>query len=191
MVMHRQFILLLGMLLGNHGPAIAQTAAARVVQAQVHGAPITTMLPALSIPAPAEAASFQVAQNPGKPGVDFGLRFGGPYERDNRLENFSPMVEVKTLVLTQSSLPLVQIWGGRFQLDAFQNTLHLENVEHGLYDNGDTQAAHLWQSSYPGGPPSLTLTGLSLSFQFGREAQTGRSNQGWRRFPHMVGMILN
>jgi len=162
--MHRQFILLLGMLLGNHGPAIAQTTAARVVLAQAHVAPITTMLPALSIPAPAEAASFQVAQDPGKPGADFGLRFAGVSERDNKLENLSPMVKVKTLVLTQSSLPLIQIWGGRFQLDAFQDTLHLENVEHGLYDNGDIHAAHLWQSSYPGGPPFIDTHGAEPEF---------------------------
>lgn len=191
MVMHRQFILLLGMLLGNHGPAIAQIAAAGVVLARAHVAPITTVLPALSVPAPRGAASFQVAQDPGKSTADFGLRLAGAYERVNKLENLSPMVKVKTLVLTQSSLPLVQIRGGRFQLGAFQDTLHLENAEHGLYGNGDIQAARLWQSSYPGGPRSFTFAGLSLSFQFGREARTGRSTQGWRRLSRMVGTILN
>ena len=41
------------------------------------------------------------------------------------------MDEVKTLTLTQSSLPLFQLWGERLQLDAFQSTLHSHNVQLG------------------------------------------------------------
>src|SRR5258708_20215400 len=60
---------------------------------------------------------------------NFSYLFAGAYERDqglNGLESLSPMHEVKTLILTQSLLPLAQLWGGRLRLDGFASTLHIQ-----------------------------------------------------------------
>jgi hypothetical protein len=167
--MHKRSILLLGMLLGSLGSAAAQTSAPRIVLAQVHVAPLITMPPTASTPLP--AASFLLSQAPGKSTARFSFPFAGAYGRDYGLERLSPTDEVKTFILTQSSLPLVQLCGGRLQLDAFQSTLHIQNVQLG--------------------PRSVHLSGLSLSFHFGRDVWTGHPAQPWRRLTRIVGAILN
>ena len=52
------------------------------------------------------------------------------------------MRKVKTLFLMQSSLPLVQLWSGRLQLDAFQNTLHIQN-QRSVHLSGLSVSCHL------------------------------------------------
>jgi hypothetical protein len=96
------------------------------------------------------------------------------------------MDEVKTLILTQSSLPLVQFWGGRLQLAAFQSTLHIQNGQLGPAGN-----SRLAGQSYPDGLRSVHLSGLSLSFRFGRDARSGHPAQLWRRLTQMVGAVLD
>ena len=158
--MHKRFILLLGVFLGSYVPAAAQTPAPRIVRAQEHVAPIIMMpLPTVSTPLP--TASFLLSRDPGHFNAHFSLMFAGAYERDYRLEDLSPMDEVKTLSLTQSSLPLIQLWRGRLQLDAFQSTLHIQNVLVNPFDDGDTRGSRLPGQSYPGGPRSDHLSGLS------------------------------
>jgi hypothetical protein len=101
------------------------------------------------------------------------------------------MEQVKTLLLTRSSLPLVQLWGGRLQLDAFQSTLHIQNVQLGPLGYGAAQGFRSPQQSYLGGPRSLHFSGLSVSFHFGRDARTGRPTQAWQRLARIVGGVLN
>jgi hypothetical protein len=181
--MHKRFILLAGILLISHGPAAAQISAPRIILAQEHVAPIMTMLPTVSIPLPTVSLLPRV---PGKSTAQFNFSFAGVYERDSTLEHLSHMDEVKTLTLTQSSMPLVKLLGGRFQLNAFQNTLHLQGMQLGPFGNSAMRG-----SNYPGGRGSVHLTGLSLSFQFGRDAQRGHSAQLWRRLTGIVGAVLN
>jgi len=45
--------------------------------------------------------------------------------------------------------------------------------------------------SYPGGPRSVHLSGLSLSFYFGRDARTGYSAQLLRRLTRSIVAVLN
>ena len=111
--MRKRFILLLGVFLGSRALTAAQTPAPDLVPAQELVASIVT-----AAPAPLLAVSFLLPEKPGKSTVHFSYLFAGAYEyeRDPSLEGFanlSPMREVKTLFLTQSLLPLVQIWGGR------------------------------------------------------------------------------
>jgi hypothetical protein len=188
-VMYKRFIVLLGIFLGSHAPAPAQTPAPRVVLAQEHVAPTITILRTLS-PSPL-ASSFLVSQDLGKSPARFSLLMAGAYGIDPSLEHLSPMNEVKTLTLTQSSLPLVQLWGGRLQLDAFQSTLHIQNVQFGPFGDGGMLDSRRLRQTYPGGPRSVHLSGLSLSFHFGRDARTGRPNQAWRRMSRILGTVLN
>ncbi len=175
---HKGFILLLGMFLGSGVPAAAQRPPPHIVLAQEHIALVMRMLRTVSTPL--SAPSFLLSQDHGKSPAHFSLQFAGAYERDYSLERFPQMEEVKTLILTQSSLPLVQLWGGRLQLDAFQSTLHMQNVLFGPLPP---------RQNYPGGPRSVQLSGLSLSFQFGRDARTGRPTQVWQRLARIVGRL--
>jgi hypothetical protein len=148
-----------------------------------------TMLGTVSTPV--LAPSFLLSQDHGKSPARFSLLFAGAYERDHSMERLPPMEEVKTLILTLSSLPLVQLWGGRLQLDAFQSTLHNQNVQLGLLGYGGMQGFRPPRQSYPGGPCSVHFSGLSLSFQFGRDSRTRRPTQVWRRMTRFVGAVLD
>src|SRR6266852_1260767 len=186
--MHKRFILLLGMLLGSQGPAAAQTLAPQIVLAQGNVAPILTMFRTVSTPLP--AASFLLSQDPGKSRAHFSVVFAGAAEGDRNLKPLAPM-EVRTLFITQSSLPLVQVWGGRLQLEAFQSTLHMQNVQLGPLGYGGLQGFRPPRQSYLGGPRSVELTGLSLTFHFGRDAWTGRPAHVWQRLTRIIGTVLN
>jgi hypothetical protein len=154
-MMYKPLILLLGMFLGSLAPIAAQTPIPRIVLAQAHFAPIITILPLVWTPLP--TLFFRLSQDPEKSNANFSLRFAAAYPRDYRREHFAPMDEVKTLILTQSSLPLVQFWGGRLQLAAFQSTLHIQNGQLGPAGN-----SRLAGQSYPDGLRSVHLSGLSL-----------------------------
>ena len=131
--------------------------------------------------APLLAVSPLLPDIPEKSATRSSYRFARAYERDPGLEglveSLSPMHEVKTLILTQSLLPLVQLWGGRLRLDGFTSTLHMQSVQFGPSAAGGLR---LPQQNYAGGPRSMDLYGVSLSFHLGRDAQSGRPTQIWQ-----------
>ena len=187
--MYKRFITLLGLFLGSLVPAAGQTPAPRIVLAQEHLAPIITTLRTVSTPLP--ATSFLLYQDPGKPPVHFSYLFAGATELDPGTELLPPVKTVRTLFYTQSSLPLVQLWSGRLQLDAFQSSLHIQNVLLGPLAYGNMQGFRSPRQAYPGGPLSVHFSGLSLTFRFGRDARTERPVQAWRRLSRIVGNALN
>ena len=188
--MHNRLILLLGVVLGSYVPMSAQTPAPRAIPAQDRTVMSMTVVPTAA-PVPSFAASFLLPENPEKsaaPPVSY--LFARTYERDQGLEglkSLSPVREVKTLFLTQSMLPLLQLWGGRLRLDGFTSTLHVQNVQLGPSPAGGLQDFRPLRPGYPGGPRSVDLYGVSLSFHFGRDAQIGRPIQIWRRLARIVG----
>lgn len=188
-LMHKRLILLLGMFLGSHVPTAAQTPAPQIVAAREQVGPVMMMLRTASTPLP--AASFLRSQDPGKSPAHFSLLLAGAYVRDYSPEHLSPMDNVTTLILTQSSLPLVPLWGGRLQVEAFQSTLHIQNGQLGPTFSGATRGSHLSGQNYPGGQRSVHLSGLSLSFHFGRDARTGQPAQLWQRLTRSVVAVLN
>jgi hypothetical protein len=188
-VMHKRFILLLGMLLGSDVLTAAQRSTPQIVPTQDRIAPIVTMVPTVRVPV--LTASLLLPDNPGKPSAHFSYLFAGAYERDQGLDglkSLSPMHELKTLILTQSLLPLAQLWGGRLRLDGFASTLHMQL---GPSAGGGLQDFRPPRQSYLGGPRSVDLYGVSLGFHFGRDAQVGHSTQAWRCLPRIVGTVLN
>ena len=179
--MHKRFILLLGLILVSHVQAAAQTPGPQTVPAQNRTTPLLTVLPTAAVPL--FAASFLLPEYPRKSAAHFGYLFAGTYEPDQGLQglvSLSPVREVKTLFLTQSLLPLVQLWGGRLRLDGFTSRLHMQNMQLGASAAGGLQDFRLPRQSYPG-PRSVDLYGISLSFHFGRDAQIGRPIQIWQR----------
>jgi hypothetical protein len=112
------------------------------------------------------------------------------YERDDRLERLSPIVKVKTLIFTRSSLPLVQLWDGKVQLEAFRNTLRIQNVQIGPIGYGGMPDFRVPQQTFPYGSSSVHLSGLSLNFHFGRVERTRRPTQAWMCVPRIVAALL-
>jgi hypothetical protein len=191
-VMHKRFILLLGMFLGTRMPTAAQTPAPQIVPTQDRIARIVTVVPAVRVPL--LAVPFLLSDNPGKPAAHFSYLFARAYEGHpglDDLKSLSPMHEVKTLILTQSLLPLVQLWGGRLRLDGFTSTLHMQNMQLGPSVGGGLQDFRSPRQNYPGGPRSVDLYGFSLSFHFGRDAQVGHPIQAWRCLSRIVATVLN
>jgi len=188
-VVYKPFLLPLGMFLGSHMLAAGQTPAPQFVLAHEHVAPVIATLPMASISLP--AATFLASRDLGKFNGHVSLVFAGAYERDFTLEHLSPMDEVKTPTLTQSSLPLFRFLGGRLQLDAFYSKPHFQDVQISPSGYGGTGGFRLPRQSYPGGPRSLDLSGISLSFHFRRDAQTGHPAQLLRRLTRIVGAVLN
>jgi hypothetical protein len=187
--MYKRLIVTLGMLLGSHAPAAAQTPAPQLVLAQGNVAPVIMMLRTASAPLP--PASYLLYQNPGKLPARLSHQFAGDYEPDHSMERFPPVEKVKTLFFTRSSLPLVKLWSGRLRLDGFTGTLNMQNVQLGPSAAGGLQDFRPPRESYPGGPRSVELYGVSLSFHFGRNARTGRPPQVWRSLSRIASSIRN
>jgi hypothetical protein len=182
-------MVLLGMLLGGQVSLAGQMSAPQVVLAQKPVAPVIMVFMEESTPLLAPA--FLLSQDRENSLADTSLRFPGPGERDSRLEGLSPIVKLKTLILTQASLPLVQLWDGKLQLDAFQSTLRIQNVQSGPLGYGAMPDFRLPQQNSPGGSRSVHLSGLSLNFHFGRVGRTERPTQAWRCVPRIVAALLN
>jgi len=187
--MYKPFVALLGMLLGSHAPAAAQTHATQIALAKEHVAPAITKFPTVATALP--ASSILVSQDAGNSLAHFNRLVVGGYERDPSMERLLPMERVKTLFLTQVNLPLVQLWGGRLQLGAFQSTLHIQNVQLGPLGYGGTQGFRRPLQSFPGGLSSVHLSGLSLSYHFGGDARAVRPTEVLRRLTRIVGNVLN
>ena len=189
LVMYKRFIVLLVIFLGSHVPAVAQTPSPQIVLEQEHPAPTRSMFRVVSTPLP--AASFLLHLDRGDSPVQFNLLFAGAHKPDLSLVRLPATEEFRTLFFTQSSIRLVQLWGGRLQLDAFQSSLHPQNMEFGSSAVGGRQYFRPPRQSYLGGPRSIDLSGISLSFHFGRDARTVRPTQGWQCLSRIVGTVLN
>jgi hypothetical protein len=187
--MYKRLITLLGIALCSLAPAAGQTPAPWIVLAQDHVAPILTTFRTVSNSVP--PSSFRLYQDSGKPPVHFSYVFAGATELDPGTELLPSLQKIKTSFYTQSNLPLVQLWSGRLELDVFQNTVHLQNLLLGPLACGGTPGFRSSRLGYPGGPPSLHFSGLSLTFHFGRNAGTGRPTEAWRRLSRIVGHVLN
>jgi hypothetical protein len=177
------------MILGSGVPLAGQTPLPETVRMQAQGAQIMTTQRAVATPM--LAPSFLLSPDPGKSPAPFSRLFVGTYESDHGPEYLSPMDEVKTLTLTQSSLPIFQLWGGRLQLGAFQSTVHSQNVPFGPSGYGGMEGFRPTRQSYPGSPLSVHLSGFSLSFHFGRDSRTRPSTHLWRHMTRLVGSVLN
>jgi len=188
-VAYKRFIVLLGIFLGSHVPAVAQTAAPQLVPAQERVAPTMTMLRTVSTASP--ATFYLQSQDPGNSTAHFSRVLLGAYGSDSSLERFAPMEHIKTLYFTQSSLPLFQLWGGRLQVGAFQSTFRIQNVQLGPVSYGGTQDFRRPLQGFPGGPGSIRVSGLSMSFHFGGDARAAHPTEVLRRLTRIVDNVMN
>ena len=81
---------------------------------------------------------------------------------------------VRSPFATESRFEVAQFRRGRLQLEAFKNSVHVENVELDPFGAGglppSQDQAELATSVYS--------TGINLRFHFGRDAQTGTNHPG-------------
>jgi len=171
--------------------AAGQISAPRSAPAQKPVAPVGTVFRAES--KTLLAPFFLLSQDRENTFAYTSLRYPGPYEHDLGLglERLSPVTKLRTLILTQVSLPLVQLWDGKLELEAFQSTLRIQNVQLGALGYGGISDSRLPHQSFPGGSRSVHLSGVSLKFHFGRFERTRRPTQAWRYVPRMVAALLN
>ena len=181
--MYKRFILLLGVMLGGHA-AVAQTSAPKIVVAQELTTPSKPMVRTAAMPL--LTASPVLNLDLGKSPPRFSVLYSGVNEGNHSLEGFPQPEQTKTFLYTQTSVPLIQLWGGRLQLDVFQSTFHIQNMQPGPMGLVRSQG-----QSYPGGPRSSQLSGVSLSFAFGRGARGERPNELWRHLTRIAGNVLN
>ena len=168
--------------------AAGQIPSPQVVLAQKPLAPITEFKAAST---PLLAPSFLLSRDRENTFAHMSLRFSGLDERDQALERLLPVTKVKTLILTQVSLPLVQLWHGKLELDAFQSTLRIQNAQFGALGFSAMRDSGLYQQNFPGGSRSVHLSGVSLNFYFGRVEGTRRPAQAWKCVPRIVAALLN
>jgi len=168
--------------------AAGQIPTPQIVLAQKPVAPVITVFKAESMPL--SAPSLLLSQDRESSLAHRSLRFPGPDYRDHGLERLSPAIKFKTLIFTQVNLPLVQLWDGKVELDAFQSTMRIENVNFGALGYGAAPESRLAQQNSPAGPRSVHLSGLSLNFHFGRVGRTRRPTQAWRCVPRIVAALL-
>jgi hypothetical protein len=209
--MKRRLTLLLAMFLGSYLSTAAQTPTPRTVAEQDRTAPVMAMVQAVpapliaesfslpgnpgiiearTLPAAVPAVSFPAHKNPANSAVHFSCVLAGPYKPDqgmDDLENQFQVEEVDTLFLAQSTVPLLQLWGGRVRFEGFASKVNTQNVQFGPSGAGGMQDFRPWRPRELGAPPSVNSYGISMTFHFGRNAQTGRPAQIWRTVAGMLG----
>jgi hypothetical protein len=177
-MMYKHFILPFTVFIGSYMPTTAaQTAPPPIVPTQQRAAAVTTT--SRTVPAPVPTSSFRPSQDAGRYFEHFSYTFPRPKELNQNLESLSPIHEVKTLFLTQSTLPLLQFGGGHLWLDGFTSTLNMQNVQLGPSAAGGLLDFRP-QQAYMVGPRSIQLYGVNLSFHFRRNAQVGRPGPIWQ-----------
>jgi hypothetical protein len=211
--MKRKFTLLLAMFLGSYLSTAAQIPAARIVAERDRTTPVVAMVQAgpaplmaeylplpgnpgsfapRTLPVPVPAVSFPAHKNPANSAVHFSCVLAGPYKPDQGMDSLEDQFQVEkvdTLFLKQSSLPLAQLWGGRVRFEGFASKLNTQNVQLGPSDAGGMQDFRPWRPRELGAPPSVNSYGVSMTFHFGRDAQTGRPPQIWQTVARMFGDV--
>jgi hypothetical protein len=182
--------LLLGMLLGSSVPAAAQIPSVQGVQTvsmRESFAPVVSTAqiePALSLPR-APLANTDPTLGPDH----FTGAFGGTYKSGlglDGLETLSQMREIKTLFVTRSSIPLLNLWSGRLRFDGFSSTSNTQNVQLGPSAAGGLEDFRPPRQTSSSQSRSIDRYGVSLSFHFGRGAQIGRPAQAWHSFARII-----
>jgi hypothetical protein len=112
---------------------------------------------------------------------------GTAYEPDPGLENQLPIESFQTRFLRESSFPVAHLWRG-LKLVLFESTIHPRGL--------DTNSLTSELGSYYSRPStndqaelanSVGLSGISLRYSFGRDAEKGSPVQIWRCVSWIIG----
>jgi len=94
-------------------------------------------------------------------------------------QSLFPFHETKTLFVTESRVPVAQIWGARLQVNFSAVTLHTRNVMLGPLASNDSSYRQ-WQLR------SVDLYGVGVSVPLGRDARSEGSKSLWGTVSRLV-----
>ncbi len=174
----KRLVLVLGFLLGSHVPAGAQSTDHPIAFVQSPVSSMTVSSPHLALPL---ISSVLLIQDQGEFHDGYGFRIIGNHRNQN-LDSLSPFQVTKTSFVTESRLPVAQVWGGRVRVNFFVVTLHTGNVMRGPLASGE--AFH--GPTRFGEPRSADLYGIGASVPLGRNARGEGSTGLWRSLRRIV-----
>ena len=182
--MRHQVILVIGLVVAGCLPGEAQTLAKQTFLAQQRPSGPMMLLFRQSPPNdPSPTVSLAIDLPPKSLGR-FTRISTAAYESERTLESRFSIVVDQTPFVTESSMPVAQLWGGRLGLEGFGRSPGTQYVQFGPTGIGqDFRPPSRDQADVN---RSVDLYGLSLRLGFGR-ALTGRSTQMWRCLGWIVG----
>ena len=170
--------LVLGLILGSHAQAGAQSIEHRVAFVQSPPSNIIVSPPRHTLPLTSSVLLIQQQEDFHD---GFGIRITENYGHQIP-DILLPFQQTKTSFVTESRLRVAQIWGARLQVNFFVVTLHTGNTRLGPLDSSE---AFLHPRQF-GEPPSSGLYGIGLSVPLGREARWEGSTGLWRSLQRIV-----
>jgi hypothetical protein len=109
------------------------------------------------------------------------------YKPDASLENLLLIESFRTPFLTESSLPVADLWQG-LKLVLFESTIHPRGLELGSPTSGiGFYYMRPATNDQAGAANSVGLSGISLRYSFGRDAERGRPVPIWRCVSWVMG----
>jgi hypothetical protein len=171
-------VLLLGLTLGSHTEARAQSTEHRVALVQ---SPSSQMIVSPPRQTPPLGSSVLLIQQLGDFHVGYRFRVTESSEHQNPTSLF-PFQQTKTSFVTESRLLVAQLWGARLQVSLFVITPNSGNVMLGPLILGDA----LHRPRQFGEPPSFGLYGIGVSVPLGRNARREGSTGLWRSLLRIV-----
>ena len=178
LVFLKQLVLLLGLVLGSHPIAGAQSTEHRVAFHQSPPLPMTVSSPRQT---PPFGSSVQLIQQQGNFHGSYDFRVATNYENQNP-NSLSLFQQSKTPFVTESRLRVAQIWGARLQVNLFVDTFHSGNIMLGPLVS--SEAFH--RARQVGEPPSFVLYGIGVSVPLGRNARWESSTGLWRSLQRIM-----
>jgi hypothetical protein len=174
----KRLVLLLGLTLGGHTGAGAQSTEHRVAFIQ---SPSSQMIVSPPRQTPPLGSSVLLIQQLGDFHVGYRFRVTESSEHQNPTSLF-PFQQTKTSFVTESRLLVAQLWGARLQVSLFVITPNSGNVMLGPLILGDA----LHRPRQFGEPPSFGLYGIGVSVPLGRNARREGSTGLWRSLLRIV-----
>lgn len=174
----KRLVLVLGLILGGHAQAGAQSTEHRVAFVQSPPSQMMVSQPSHALPL---TSSVLLIQQLGEFHDGYSFRITGNYEHQNP-DSLFPFQQTKTSFVTDSRLRVAQIWGGRLQVNFLVITLHTGNARLGPLVSSEA-------FQYPRqfvGPPSAGLYGIGVSVPLVRDARWEGSTGLWRSLQRIV-----
>jgi hypothetical protein len=168
----KRLVLILGLILGTHARAGAQSTEYRIAFVQSPPSSMMVFPPRHAVPLD---SSVLLIQQQGNFHDGYGFRITGNY-RDQNPGSISPFQETKTSFVTESRLPVAQIWGARMRVSLFKLTLKTGNIMLGPLASNEA----LHRPRHTGEPRSADLYGIGVSVPLGRNARWEGSTVPWR-----------
>jgi hypothetical protein len=178
LIFFKRLVLVVGLILGSHARAGAQSTEHRVAFVQSPPLQMTVSSPRQAPPFGSSVLLIQQQWDFHR-GYDF--RVAANYELQNP-DSLFPFQQIKTSFVTESRLLVAQLWGARLQVNLFAVTLQTGNVMLGPL--ATNEAFH--RPRQFGAPSSFGLYGIGMSVPLGRNTRWESSTGLWRSLQRIM-----